>query len=111
MPSKLLIPLDGSALGETAVPWAACLARTAGYPIVLAQAVPWPLIATEGLIGAYASPEMYDDILDAECEEATSYLNRVRAGLVAQGLRSRPWFERERPRRRCWTSPTRPVPT
>ena len=86
MPSKLLVPLDGSILGESAVPWATCLARTAGHSIVLAQAVPWPLIATEGLIGAYASPEMCDDILRAECDEATSYLNRIRDGLVDQGL-------------------------
>jgi nucleotide-binding universal stress UspA family protein len=86
MPSKLLVPLDGSVLGEVAVSWAACLARTAGHSIVLAQAVPWPLIATEGMIGAYASPEMYDDILNAECEEATNYLDRVRVGLVDQGL-------------------------
>ena len=86
MPSKLLVPLDGSVLAESAVPWAACLARTAGHSIVLAQAVPWPLIATEGLIGAYASPQMYDDILNAECQEATNYLNHIRAGLVAQGI-------------------------
>jgi nucleotide-binding universal stress UspA family protein len=86
MPSRLLVPLDGSALAESAVPWAACLAGTAGYAIVLAQAVPWPLIATEVLISAYALPEMYDDILNAECEGATNHLNRVRAGLVDQGL-------------------------
>jgi hypothetical protein len=55
MPSTLLVLLDGSALGESAVPWATCRARTAGYAIVLAQAVPWPLIATEGLSGTYAS--------------------------------------------------------
>ena len=86
MPSKLLVPLDGSVLGEVAVSWAAYLARTAEHSIVLAQAVPWPPVAADGLMAEYVPADVYDDTMNAEHEAATAYLAGVRDRLTSQGL-------------------------
>lgn len=88
MTSKLLVPLDGSTLAETAVPWAVFLAKTRGYTPVLAQVIPWPTMVSDGLMVGYTPPEVYDEILDAEREAATDYLASVTATLAAQGVES-----------------------
>jgi nucleotide-binding universal stress UspA family protein len=82
----VLVPLDGSELGETAVSWAAFLAQTRGNSLVLAQAIPWPVVASDGMMGGYIPPNVYDDIMVAEREAATEYLDGVRSRLVDQGL-------------------------
>ena len=86
MASKVLVPLDGSEIGEAVLPWAIFLAQTRGYSLVLAQAIPWPVVASDGMMGGYVPPNVYDDIMIAEREAATEYLDGVRARLVDQGV-------------------------
>jgi nucleotide-binding universal stress UspA family protein len=67
---KLLVPLDGSELGETAIPPALHLAEKMSAAVVLLRAVPaWPDWVDMGL------EEKLDD-------EAQSYLDSVCAGLA-----------------------------
>jgi nucleotide-binding universal stress UspA family protein/predicted transcriptional regulator len=84
--SKVLVPLDGSEVGESAVPWAVFLAQTHGHSVVLARAIPWPVTASDGMMGGYMPPNVYDEIMAAEREVAEEYLGGVRARLIAQGV-------------------------
>ena len=84
--SKVLVPLDGSKLSEVALPWAACLARTRRSSLVLVQAVPWPNLASDGLLGGYVSADVYEDMLSAEREGATAYLERMRTEIAGDDL-------------------------
>jgi nucleotide-binding universal stress UspA family protein/predicted transcriptional regulator len=80
--------LDGSEVGESAVPWAVSLGQTHGYSVVLAQAVPWPVAAADGMMGGYVPPNVYDEIMAAEREVAEEYLDGVRARLAEQGVQA-----------------------
>lgn len=86
MAETLLAPLDGSELGEAALPWAACLARKRDLTIILARIVPWPSYTLAGGVGAYTSPEAYELALEGQREEASAYLEAVRRTLIEQGL-------------------------
>lgn len=86
--SKVLIPLDGSKLGEAAVPWAVFLAQTRGYALVLAQAISWPVPLSDGMLGGYVPAEVYDELLAAEREAAEQYLLGVASRLTEQGVTS-----------------------
>jgi nucleotide-binding universal stress UspA family protein len=68
------------------MPWAVFLAQTRGHSLVLARAIPWPVSASDGMMGGYIAPNVYEDIMDAEREAATDYLDGVRARLVDQGV-------------------------
>jgi nucleotide-binding universal stress UspA family protein len=76
--ASLLVPLDGSAFAEIALPHAATLARVFGGTILLMRAVPQ-------LAAAYIYPAvgLVQESLEEDCREAESYL-----GEVAQRLRS-----------------------
>ena len=84
--SKVLVPLDGSKLSERALPWAACLARAQKASLVLAQAVPWPVLPTDGLISGYVPADVYEDVLSAERDGATTYLERLQSELASGDL-------------------------
>lgn len=86
MTSNVLVPLDGSTLGELALPWAAYLARSQDASLVLAQAVPWPVLPSDGFVGGYMPPNVYEDVLSAQREGATTYLQGIQAELSRQGL-------------------------
>jgi nucleotide-binding universal stress UspA family protein len=88
MMSKVLVPLDGSKLSELALSWAACLARAQKALLVLAQAVPWPVLPTDGLISGYVPADVYEDVLSAEREGATIYLERLRSELASDDGRN-----------------------
>jgi nucleotide-binding universal stress UspA family protein len=64
----LLVPLDGSEIGEAALPWATCLGRARGLSLVLVQVVHWPAFTMNGMSGGYLTPEAYEQILAAERE-------------------------------------------
>lgn len=85
MSKPLLVTLDGSALGETVLPWAVYLARARKLSLVLARAVAWPLVLGDGMAGSYLTPEMYDEVLAAERQAATEYLEAVRQRLASEG--------------------------
>src|SRR5687767_2042603 len=85
MAQTIVVPLDGSELGETALPWAALLARTRGCSLTLVRIVPWPDLPS-GEFGDYFSPNVYDEVITAEVETAREYLTKVQTGLATQGL-------------------------
>src|SRR5215208_4644896 len=86
MSGSLLVPLDGSALGETVLPWASAFARARDLSLVLVRAVPWPLIPTNGLGSGYMTYDVYNEVLAAERQAATDYLETVRQGLASESL-------------------------
>ncbi len=76
MYQTILVPLDGSALSERAVPVVAFLARGTGAQVVLVRAVHTP-----GVPAAVLSEAQIADM-----DEAELYLKRVAAPLVEQGI-------------------------
>ena len=75
-PPRLVVPLDGSRLGEAALPTALALVRALGGEIVLLQVVTRPgytWSAAEGML--LAGGELALDLL---VNEASAYLGRVR---------------------------------
>lgn len=78
---RVLVPLDGSALAETVIPYAAELVRQIGLEIVLVRifGVPTPVFAEDS--GPYV-----EELWTALEEEAGKYLNDKAAQLRAQGL-------------------------
>ena len=73
----VLVPLDGSALAESALPVAVDIAASYGSSLHLVRIVPIPVV-TDGLGGeALYTP----DLLDALVESAKTYLKDTAAGL------------------------------
>jgi nucleotide-binding universal stress UspA family protein len=81
----LLLPLDGSPLGEMALPAALELATHFDSEITLLQVVRPPYIATHVGGGAYA--EMILGLRDLARAEATAYLKGHQGSLRQQGHR------------------------
>jgi nucleotide-binding universal stress UspA family protein len=79
--NRLLVPLDGSALAESALPVALGLARRFGAELHLASVVsdlpPVPLAAGDG--------ELITRWFDAEEKRAMDYLAKIQEGLQAEG--------------------------
>ncbi len=79
MPRPLLVPLDGSELGEAALPWAVTLARSHDVPVVLVRVIGRP---------PYRAPaEAYAQFLTATRTPIEADLERVRQRLAAAGRR------------------------
>ena len=76
---KILVPLDGSEEGKTAVPWADTLAQTLGAELILFQVV----ATVEALVPSYTSPGS-----DREKASAMAYLEGVEKSLTGRGLRT-----------------------
>lgn len=70
--SALLVPLDGSAFAEMALPHAAALARTFGGTILLVRAIAPPMA-----LYSYPGVRLAQDSLNEESREAESYLEEV----------------------------------
>jgi nucleotide-binding universal stress UspA family protein len=80
---RILLPLDGSPIGEAAVPPAAELAEGLDLGLRLVQVVvPPPLV---GAVPAVFPPDL-DDEVDLRRREAEDYLEDVAAGLRERGL-------------------------
>lgn len=57
MSQTLLVPLDGSELGEAVLPWAVALARGADLSLTLVRVIsPWPASAGAVPADGYLSP-------------------------------------------------------
>src|SRR6266542_2121626 len=84
MRQPLLFPLDGSDHAEAVLPWAVRLARVRDWQIYLVQAARLPTLPSSGMLGEEMSPELYEQILNAETEGATAYLNEVRQRLIGE---------------------------
>jgi nucleotide-binding universal stress UspA family protein/predicted transcriptional regulator len=86
MPQKLLVPLDGSDLGEAALPLAVNLARARNLELVLAQIIPWPTYVMADSVGGYVAPDVYEQIMSGEQDAANDYLAAISQRLASEGL-------------------------
>jgi nucleotide-binding universal stress UspA family protein len=81
---EILLPLDGSALGEAALDPAARMARLWGARVTLVRIVPPVLLATDP---ASSMALAYDEELTKmECDAAQNYLGRIAERLRQQGV-------------------------
>lgn len=71
---RILVPLDGSARAETAIPVAARLARASGGTILLAQVAIIPV-----MYESYGAASVIGEMVDSEVEGAGDYLQGVKA--------------------------------
>lgn len=76
LPRRLLIPLDGSALAETALVPGLAMAAWLGCPVTLLRAV--PMVSAEEVRRLNAlEPGMGARLQEELCADATQYLNRI----------------------------------
>lgn len=88
---RIVVPLDGSALSQTALEPAATLAALLGADVLLIRVVPPTLYVAAAVDLPYA----YDPVLDAALErEATEQLAAQAAALRSRGLRVATLVER-----------------
>ncbi len=81
---RILIPLDGSDVGEAALPWAVELAQALGAEVILYQVVKHVMIlATEG---AAMSSEMYEEEEKFRRAAAMAYLESIGKSVLEKGL-------------------------
>lgn len=85
-PRRIMVPLDGSIRGESALPTALRLARENGAEILVAHAVPDP-IRTE-VLQAPEDLALAGQLADRLAGAAESYLERVRSQLTNAGVRA-----------------------
>lgn len=81
----ILIPLDGSPLAERALPVAEHLALATGSALVLAYVTP-VLTWAFAVPGGWASPNMYQELLDAEDREALGYIVHTAHTIESHGV-------------------------
>jgi nucleotide-binding universal stress UspA family protein len=82
--TQIMVPLDGSALAERALPSAARLAAATGATLHLVRVVePLP-----GAVSVYRSVTEPSRHLDREAWAATEYLDTIRTRLAAGGVRA-----------------------
>lgn len=89
MYERIVVPQDGSAVAEQAIPQATALARLAGAPIHLLRVVDPTLFVPGGFGRAYPSPGAWQMMLEAEQAEhdaAVEDLARIAAPLKEEGL-------------------------
>jgi len=81
----ILIPLDGSTRAESAIPFAARIARASGASVTLLRVVTTP-IDFSGY--AMESPLIMQGVLDADVDNATSYLATIAKSTVLAGVKT-----------------------
>jgi len=82
MLSKIMIPVDGSALAERALPYAEQIAGITGAALYLVRVVEPPVIR------GFVSGAVYEDLLTTTVDEASRYVEHTRVAVAAR-LRSR----------------------
>ena len=85
MNAPILVPLDGSHLAETAIPYAVAQANRDNTPLLLVRAEPIPpfvLVPEAGVV----SVQEYQRETDQLHKEALAYLNAKAEELTADGL-------------------------
>src|SRR5690349_16881803 len=85
MQPQILVPLDGSALAETVLPYAGVLARATGSTLTLLQVITPPSLRYS-VLGAALRVVLTPELVDAEEAEARTYLSGVAARLEAARL-------------------------
>ena len=88
MYAHILVPLDGSELGEAALAHAEGLARKLGSRVLLLRVANMPatLIGEVAPMGGPMPPELIEDAIQAETDEARDYLTRSAQRLKDAGL-------------------------
>jgi nucleotide-binding universal stress UspA family protein len=81
----ILIPLDGSTRAESAIPFAERIARASGASVTLLRVVTTP-IDFSGY--AMESPLIMQGVLDADVDNATSYLATIAKSTVLAGVKT-----------------------
>jgi nucleotide-binding universal stress UspA family protein len=83
---RILVPLDGSELGEVAIPQAEALAQVLGAEVFLFQAYLTPLLpsAYEGRM----SPDRFKETEEQMKASAMAYLDNIGKSLQEKGLRT-----------------------
>ncbi|MFN8526212.1 MAG: universal stress protein [Chloroflexota bacterium] len=87
MTGKILVPLDGSELSESALPWAKHLAATMKTTVALCRVVRWPVWAATPVGIGYVPGDMYQEVFEAEQAEAREYLGRL-ARIMGEGAQA-----------------------
>ncbi len=82
MLKRILVPLDGSARAERAIPVAARIARAAGGTVVLVQAVTIPFTYSP-YVGSTSSAA---ETIDAELDDTNNYLNTLANSELLAGI-------------------------
>lgn len=83
---RLLVPLDGSARAEQALPVAARIARSSGGSLLLVRVVSPQVDASGGML---SMPLVNERISEAAQAEATAYLQSLAASPVCSGVDTR----------------------
>ena len=85
--TRLVVPLDGSALAEQSLPFATAISRRLGTPLFLVRAVNSAELLPPAVGMGEAIPfELYDEAEKEMEREAETYLDGVAQRLRAQGL-------------------------
>jgi nucleotide-binding universal stress UspA family protein len=86
MYKRILVPLDGSSLAEGILPYVHFLAPVLGAEVDLLR-VTHPTAAFLNGGETYISGDLYQQIIDADTEAATDYLNVVAERVRAEGVK------------------------
>ncbi len=88
MYSHILVPLDGSPLAETALTHAEGLARHLSSRLLLVRVanLPATLIGEVAPMGGPMPPELIEDAINAETDEAKEYLTKTAERLKGDGI-------------------------
>jgi nucleotide-binding universal stress UspA family protein len=81
---QILVPLDGSARAEQALPVAACLARATDGTVKLIKVVPPPTTEFIRSVGTVVLP----DLLDEDVQAAQEYLEGIAKASCLEGIRT-----------------------
>jgi nucleotide-binding universal stress UspA family protein len=82
--TRILVPLDGSALAEQALPAAASISRATHRPLVLARVI--PIMPVPNPFGAPVPAEPLQQLVDEEQQQAAEYLEQIASSLRPQRL-------------------------
>ncbi len=84
---RILVPLDGSALAEQALPTAARLARASGSCVILLRVVSPPVEYSNGAAYMIYTPtNVLEEVIEADQADARRYLEGIAASHVLEGI-------------------------
>lgn len=81
---KILVPLDGSTLAESALPYAISLADSYGGELILLRVVPPTVMPA--LEYSMVSPDLMASVRDEHIAGATAYLKGIEEGDSTEGI-------------------------
>lgn len=84
MYKRIVVPLDGSEFAEQALPHAEYLAKVSGATLHLVRVLEPPSAVRSHGVGAPVN--VYGDVIAAQREEVTQYLDEVRGRVEGDGL-------------------------